>query len=70
MSEEWRQSLKLLEPGSFNMHKNTAVSIITILGYLELDTKVSNTDMEHMGSNDCRGMLKANGNTNGVLATM
>jgi len=52
------------------MHKNAAVSIITILDYLEVDTKVSNTDMEPMGSDDCRGMLEADGDTNGVLATV
>jgi len=52
------------------MHKNVTVSIITILGYLEVDTKISNTDMEPMGSDDCRGMLEADGDTNGVLATV
>ena len=33
MSEEQRQSSKLLEPGSFDMHKNAAAPMIAMLGH-------------------------------------
>ena len=70
MSEKQRQSLKLLEPGSFNVHKNAVAPMIVILGCSELDTEVSDTDMETAESNDCRGILRNDGDANGVLVTM
>ena len=70
MSKEQRQSSKLLEPGSFDMCKNAAAPIITMLGRLELDTEVSDTGMETAESDDCRGLSKRNGDTNGILAVM
>ena len=57
------------EPGSFDAHKNAAAPIIAILGRLELDTEVSDADMETAESDNCRGMSKKNGDANGVLAT-
>jgi len=42
--------------------------MIVILGYLEVDTEISDVDMKTVGSSDCR--LEDNGNANSVLATM
>ena len=70
MSEEQRQSSKLWEPGSFDIYKNTAVLMIAMLGCSELDTEVSDTDIETTESNDYRGISKKDGDTNGMLATM
>ena len=53
MLEEWRQSSKLLEPGSFNVYKNVEV----------LDTSI-----ETIGSDNCRGVSKADRDTNSMLA--
>ena len=69
MSEEQRQSLKLWEPGSFDVHKNAAAPMIVILGHSELDTEVSNAGMETVESNNCRGVSKKDRDVNGVLAT-
>ena len=46
MSEEQRQSSKLLEPGSFDMCKNAAAPIIVMLDHSELDTKISDAGMK------------------------
>ena len=70
MSEEWRQSSKLWEPGSFDVYKNTAAPIIAMSGRSELDTEVSDAGMETAESNDCRGVSKKDGDANGVLAAM
>jgi len=70
MSEEQRQSLKLLEPRSFNACKNAAVPIIAMLGYSELDIEVSDTDMETTGSNNYRGLSRKNRDANDVLVTI
>jgi len=68
MSKEQRQSLKLWEPRSFDACKNAAAPIITMLGCPELDTEVLDAGMENAESDDCRGVSKENGDTNGVLA--
>ena len=52
------------------MCKNTTAPIIAMLDHLELDTEVSDTGMETAESDDCRGLSKRNGDTNGVLAVM
>ena len=70
MSKERRQSLKLWEPRSFDVCKNAAAPMITMLGYSELDMEVLDTGMETMESNDCRELSKRDRDTNGVLATM
>ena len=70
MSKEQRQSSKLLEPRSFDVCKNAAVPIIAMLGCLELNTEVSDVDIESMEFNDCRGMSRKDGDANGMLATM
>jgi len=60
----------LLELRSFDVCKNAAAPIIAILGYSELDMKVSDTDMETMESDDYRGISRNNRDVNGVLAVM
>ena len=70
MSKEQRQSSKLLEPRSFDICKNAAVPIIAMLGCLELNTEVSDVDIESMEFNDCREMSRKDGDANGMLATM
>jgi len=70
MSKEQRQSLKLWEPRSFNACKNAAAPMIAMLGHPELDTEVSDAGMETTESDDCRGVSKKDGDTNGVLAAM
>jgi len=60
----------LLEPRSFDACKNAAVPIIAMLGYSELDMKVSDTDMETMESDDYRGISRNNRDINDVLAAM
>ena len=42
--------------------------MIAMLGHSELDTEVSDTGMETVEFNGCRGMSGKNRNTNGVLA--
>ena len=68
MSKERKQSLKLWEPRSFDVHKNAAAPMIAMLGYLGLDTEVSDAGMETAKSDDCRGVSRKDGNANGVLA--
>ena len=70
MSEEQRQSSKLWEPRSFDACKNTAAPMIVMLGRSELDTEVSDADMETAESDDCRELSKKNGDANCVLAAM
>ena len=70
MSEKQRQSLKLLEPGSFDAHKKAAAPMIAMLGHLELDMEVLDVGMETVESNSCRGMSRRDGDANGVLAMM
>ena len=43
--------------------------MIAILDYLELDTKISNADMETVEFNDCRGVLRDDKDANSMLAT-
>ena len=70
MFEGWKQSSKLLELKSFNMCKNATVPIIVMLDCLKINLKVSDAGMETTESNDCRGMLENDKDTNGVLATI
>ena len=60
----------MFEPRSFDVYKNAAAPIIAMLGCLELDTEVSDTGIETVESNDCRGMSKRNKDTNSVLAAI
>ena len=39
-----------------------------MLGHLELDTEILDTGMETVETDDCRGMFRKDGDTNGVLA--
>ena len=50
------------------MHKNTAVPMIAMLGRSELDTEVSDADMETTESNDYREISEKDRDANGVLA--
>jgi len=68
MSKEQRQSLKLLEPGSFDACKNATVSMIAILGHSEIDIKISDAGIETMEPDDCRKMSRDDGDANDVLA--
>ena len=43
--------------------------MIAMLGCLESDTEVSNTGMETVESDDCRGISRNNRDANGILAT-
>ena len=70
MSEEQRQSLKLLEPRSFNACKNAAVQMIAMLGHLELDTEVSDAGMKTAESDNCRGVSRKDRDANDMLAVM
>jgi len=60
----------LLEPRSFNAHKNAAALIIAMFSHSELNTEVSDAGMETAESDDCREMSRSNGDANGVLAIM
>jgi len=53
---------------SFDACKNAAALIIAMLGHLELDIEVLDIGMETAESDDCRGVFRKNGDTNGVLA--
>jgi len=68
MSEEQRQSSKLLEPRSFDACKNTTAPMIAMLGHSEIDMEISDAGMETTDSDDCREMSRDNGDANGVLA--
>jgi len=68
MSEEQRQSSKLLELRSFDVCKNAAALMIAMLGNLESNMKISDADMETIESDDCREMSRKDGDANGVLA--
>jgi len=48
--------------------KNAAAPMIVMLSHSGLDTEVSDTDMESMKSNNCRGISRSNRDANGVLA--
>ena len=60
----------MLEPKSFDTHKNAVVPMIVMLSYSELDTEISDAGIETVESNDCREMSRKDGDTNGVLAMM
>ena len=68
MSKEQRQSSKLWEPRSFDVHKKAVAPMIAMLGYLELDMEVSDAGMETGESDDYREMSGKDRDTNCVLA--
>ena len=68
MFKEQRQSLKLLEPRSFDACKNATVPMIAILDCSEIYTEVSDVGMETVETDDCREMSRDNGDANGMLA--
>jgi len=60
--------LKFWKLRSFDICKNAAAPMIAMLSRSELDIEISDAGMETMEFDDCRGMSKKNGNTNGMLA--
>ena len=50
------------------MCKNAIAPMIAILSYLKTDIEVSDTGMETMEPNNCKGISRKNKNINGVLA--
>jgi len=60
----------LLEPRSFDAYKNATVSMIVMLGYSEVDIKVSDADMETTESDDYRGVSGDNRDANDMLAVI
>jgi len=44
--------------------------MIAMLGHLDIDTEVSDTDIETVESDDCREMSRNDGDANGVLVTI
>jgi len=68
MPKEREQSLKLLEPRSFDACKNAAAPIIAMLGHSELNMEVSDAGIETVESNDCREVFRKDRDANGVLA--
>jgi len=60
----------LWEPESFDVCKNAVALIIVMLGHSELDTEVSDADIETMESNNSRGVSRKDGDANGMLAAM
>jgi len=59
----------LLEPRSFDAHKNAIAPIIAMLCHSELDMKVSDIGMETTESDNCREISRSDRDANGVLAT-
>ena len=49
------------------MHKNTVAPIIAILSCSELNMEISNTSIETVESDDCRGMSRYNRDANVLL---
>ena len=70
MSEDQRQSLKLLEFKRFDACKNTTAPIIAMLGHSGIDTEISDIGMETTGSDDYRDMSRDNRDTNSMLVTI
>ena len=70
MFKKQRQSWNLLEPRSFDVHKNTAILMIAMLGCSEVDIEVSDTGVETVGFNNYRELLEDNKDANSILAIM
>ena len=70
MSKKQRQSSKLLEPKSFDVCKNATAPIIVMLNCSELNTKVSDTGIKTVESNNYREISRDNRDTNSILAAM
>ena len=60
----------MLKPGSFDAHKNTTALMIVMLGCSETNIEISGVGMKTVESNDCREVLRNDGDANSVLATM
>ena len=70
MSKKQRQSSKLLELRSFDVHKNAVALIIAMLDCLEVDMEVLDVGIKTTDSDDCREISRNDRNANGILATM
>ena len=62
--------LKLARAWKFDIYKNVVASIIAMLGCLEVDTEVLNTDIETVRFDNCRKMSRDNKNTNNMLVVI
>ena len=60
----------MLEPGSFDVYKNTTVPMIVMLDCSEINMEVLDTGMETVESSGCREVLGDDGDANNVLATI
>ena len=60
----------MLEPKSFDIYKNTIIPMIAILNHSKVDTEISDTSMEPMGSNNCRELSGDNRNIISMLAVI
>jgi len=60
----------LLKPGSFDACKKAVIPMIAMLDHSEVDTTISNIDIETIESNNCREMSEDNKDANIVLAMM
>ena len=52
------------------MHKNATVPIIAMLDCSELDMEILDIGIKTVESNDCRKVLRDDGDANSMLATM
>jgi len=50
------------------VYKNATAPIIVMLGHTGLDMEILDADMETTESNDCKGVSRKDGDTNGMLA--
>ena len=57
----------MLEPGSFNVYKNSAALMIAMLDHWEINMEVSSAGMKTIEFNNYREMSEDNGDTNGIL---
>ena len=60
----------MLDPESFDVHKNAAALIIVILGLSRLDMEVLDAGMETTESDDCKELSKDDRDANRILAVM
>ena len=51
----------MLEHGDFDTHMNATAPMIVVLGCLKIDTEVSDASIEAAESNDCREVLRNDG---------
>ena len=60
----------MLESRSFDAYINTTISMIVMLGHLEINIEISGTGIETVKSDNCKEVSGNDGGTNGILAIM